>query len=75
LDVKTGFLVISDKDFDDYSCTRPTWPTPECVKQLKYYETHLKSIDARLAPNNNKSFQKIYDSLDGWQTLPKRPKR
>ncbi|MDQ6997742.1 MAG: hypothetical protein Q9M17_03420, partial [Mariprofundus sp.] len=44
LDEKTGFLVISDKDFDDSYCTRIIWLPPECVQQMKYYQAPLESV-------------------------------
>jgi len=71
LDEKTGFLVISDKDFDDSYCTRIIWLPPECVQQMKYYQAHLESIVDKLCLINKQSFNALYTSFDGWNTLPK----
>ncbi|MDX8396322.1 MAG: hypothetical protein R8K22_07915 [Mariprofundaceae bacterium] len=75
LDEKTGFLVISDKDFDDSYCTRIIWLPPECVKQMKFYQAHIESIVDRLCLINNRSFKDLYSSFNGWKSMPKKPKK
>lgn len=40
LDEPTGFLVISDKDFDDYRNARLTWVPPLLSAQLRAYAAH-----------------------------------
>jgi len=75
LDEKTGFMVISDKDFDDSYCTRIIWIPPECVKQMKFYQTHIEAIVNRLCLINNRSFKDLYASFDGWESMPEKPKK
>lgn len=74
LDVKTGFMVISDKDFDDSYCTRIIWLPPECVQQMKYYQAHVENIVDHLCLIHKQSFDNIYASFDGRRKMPNRPK-
>jgi len=75
LDPKTGFLVISDKDFDDAYCTRIIWLPSECVQQLLNYERHFRSVLSRLSLFNNKSYLELYNSIDAWMQIPKSPRK
>jgi len=75
LDEKTGFLVISDKDFDDSYCTRIIWLSPECVKQMKFYRSHIEAVVNRLGLINHQSFKDLYASLHGWKKMPDKPKK
>ncbi len=48
VDLETGFVVITDKDSDDYYNTRLTWLPDICLQQVQLYSRHRAALAERL---------------------------
>ncbi len=48
IDLDSGFLVISDKDGNDYYNSRTVWLPEICIKQLEKYNSHRIAIMEKL---------------------------
>ncbi|MDZ7811337.1 MAG: hypothetical protein U5L11_16480 [Arhodomonas sp.] len=44
LDPATGFLLISDKDHDDYRSARLVWVPEPVVEQLRVYDNYRRAL-------------------------------
>lgn len=74
IDQETGFVVITDKDNDDYYNTRLAWLPSICLNQVKAYSKHRDALAERLVLLNLSTAKRLNPPcVSAWPS--RRPKQ